>query len=112
MCYIKCPVTGRQSAHGIYRSGTFSQIAYQVFKTDLDASQYLALHDLICSIENSDDVFVCDTKENEDKNELHITSYALEAKPIVQNLDLDLYKNPMEPWHQFASPQWSFATMK
>ena len=43
------------------------------FILDIDTSQYLALHDLINSVDNLDSIFVCKTEENEDENKLYIT---------------------------------------
>ena len=66
---------------------------------DLDKCQYLALQDHVNSIENSGNIIVCNTKENEDKNELyiifpkeHISSDGFKWKEINENLCSGLYR--------------------
>ena len=48
------------------------QIACLYINLYLDTPQYLALHDLRSSAENSDDIFACKAMETEEENELYI----------------------------------------
>ena len=62
LCHVRGPVTDRSATHGIYKSTMLTHI----FMLDLDILQCFTLHDLINSMEDSDNTCLWDTEENED----------------------------------------------
>ena len=61
---------------------------------DLYKSQYPALHDLITSLEDLDNVLhACDTQDHKDRNVIYITLDTFEVEHTVQKLDSGLHRD-------------------